>query len=136
MQSIPGQTKQQYLHLPPLGLSCSSINSWHNQVPSRMTLYDPEYCKTFKELYVAARVPKIKFAYNRLLHTDNTACGIGFQSSLYHYFADSLKIVVKTSIIENTCQIWKTYKSQSRKHWQWRGQKKKSSELLMWLHTN
>lgn len=38
-----------------------------------MTQYEPEYCKRFEEfeeLYVAARAPQIKLAYNSLYYIE------------------------------------------------------------------
>lgn len=42
--SIPAQTKHQFQVPQPSDLASSSINSWHNQVPSRMLPDVQEYC--------------------------------------------------------------------------------------------
>lgn len=66
MQSTPDQIEQQYQHLPPSDLVCSSIIVLRNQVPYGRIHTDLEYCidkMHVNMLFFWPRVPHTEFVH-------------------------------------------------------------------------
>lgn len=73
MRSILSRTVQQYPHPQPSGPSYSSMNFWHNRVPSRRTHYDEGYCTIHNETQQFVSATAITMALG--LSTDNLTMG-------------------------------------------------------------